>query len=311
MEDSLYISIGLVLLLGVVLFIYLTGNSKKEQKSTPITTPNKTNNTATSVANNTTPQPSNAGDTSSQRTSRIQVQARTRPADSSVQESNYKSNGQIVIKSSQKRITQISESAFLEHIEANNYVELGIDRLWMDTIISHIYLSEGCIIALDKMLKEENVNRRSVEMDGLIPEIGGFLLGKYMFSEASNQYQITLEQFVPIAPEKHDVYQIEFSTDSIVKELGGAQDKFPTLTLMGWFHTHPGHGLFLSKPDLNIHEGFFHEKYQVAMEIDSLSDNLDTGFFTNTKRGKVNNCLRERRNWFSWTHIEQEIGLIG
>ncbi|MEY4905180.1 MAG: hypothetical protein RLZZ292_2995, partial [Bacteroidota bacterium] len=53
------------------------------------------------------------------------------------------------------------------------------------------------------------------------------------------------------------------------------------------------------------------EKYQVAMEIDSLSDNLDTGFFTNTKRGKVNNCLRERRNWFSWTHIEQEIGLIG
>ncbi|MEY4904561.1 MAG: hypothetical protein RLZZ292_2376, partial [Bacteroidota bacterium] len=265
MEDSLYISIGLVLLLGIVLYIYLTGNSKKEQKSTPITTPNKTNNTATSVANNTTPQPSNASDTSSQRTNRIQVQARTRPADSNVQESNYKSNGQIVIKSSQKRITQISESAFLEHIESNNYVELGIDRLWMDTIISHIYLSEGCIIALDKMLKEENVNRRSVEMDGLIPEIGGFLLGKYMFSEASNQYQITLEQFVPIAPEKHDVYQIEFSTDSIVKELGGAQDKFPTLTLMGWFHTHPGHGLFLSKPDLNIHEGFFHEKYQVAM----------------------------------------------
>ncbi len=308
MEDSFYVSIGLVLLLGIAFFIYWNGNRKKETPS--ITTPNKTNYAATNVvANNTTSQQSDVGEPI--RTSRIQVQARTRPADSSVQESNYKSNGQIVIKSRKQRMAEISEHAFLEHIETNNYVELGIDRLWTDSIISHIYLSEGCIIALDKMLKEENVNRRSVEMDGLIPEIGGFLLGKYMFSAASNQYQITLEQFVPITAEKQDAYQIEFSTDSIVRELGGAQHKFPDLTLMGWFHTHPGHGLFLSKPDLNIHEGFFHEKYQVAMEIDSLSDNLDTGFFTNTKRGKVNNCLRERRNWFSWTHIEQEIGLIG
>jgi proteasome lid subunit RPN8/RPN11 len=307
MEESLYISIGLVLLLLVVIFLYLNGNKKNTKHSTPAT-PNNSNSAATTIAAVSNAETNDAKEKPN--SSRIQVQARTRPADSSAQEGTYVSNGKIVIKSTQKRITQVSEEKFSAQIEANNYVELGIDTLWIDSIISHIYLSEGCIIALDKMLKEENVNRRSVEMDGLIPEIGGFLLGKYTFSDATQQYRITLEQFVPIAPEKHDVYQIEFSTDSIVKELGGAQDKFPNLTLMGWFHTHPGHGLFLSKPDLNIHEGFFHEKYQVAMEIDSLSSNLDTGFFTNTKRGKVNNSLHERRNWFSWTHIEQAIGLV-
>ena len=64
---------------------------------------------------------------------------------------------------------------------------------------------------------------------------------------------------------------------------------------------------FLSKPDLTIHEGFFQEPYQFAMEIDSLTENLDTAFFTRDKNGNINNQdrLLPGVQWFSWTDIEK------
>ncbi|MCB0630861.1 MAG: hypothetical protein KDD15_14040, partial [Lewinella sp.] len=62
------------------------------------------------------------------------------------------------------------------------------------------------------------------------------------------------------------------------------------------------------KPDLRIHDSFFREHYQFAMEIDSLTNGLDTGFFTRMSDGKVNN----RRNlipgtpWYSWIDTGKE-----
>lgn len=84
------------------------------------------------------------------------------------------------------------------------------------------------------------------------------------------------------------------------------QDLFPELVVVGWFHTHPGHGLFLSPPDLNIQK-HFREPYQFAMEIDSLTENLDTGFFTRRSNGDMNNTehLRPGARWFAWTEIEK------
>jgi hypothetical protein len=88
-------------------------------------------------------------------------------------------------------------------------------------------------------------------------------------------------------------------------ELADVQDNFPNLETIGWFHTHPGHGLFLSQPDLRIHEGFFRQPFQVAMEIDTLSPNLDTAFFTRSQSGAINNTnLRIADGWFRWYDIQ-------
>jgi len=53
--------------------------------------------------------------------------------------------------------------------------------------------------------------------------------------------------------------------------------KFPDRAIVGWYHSHPGFGIFLSEYDIFIHENFFREPFQVAWVFDPHSD--DEGCF--------------------------------
>jgi proteasome lid subunit RPN8/RPN11 len=217
----------------------------------------------------------------------------------------------LVIKSHKKMSVQgnksiPTEADFALLLNTGHYFQFSLNRLWQDTVLSDLYFSKNSILNLDAFLRTQYVHELS-EKEGSIPEIGGFLLGKHYRSEEEGRYRVLVEEFVPVMPHSNNVYKLEFSTSGIVQELGMAQEKFPDLTLVAWFHTHPGHGLFLSSPDLTIHEGFFKEEYQFAMEIDSLKENLDTGFFTRQKNGSMNNAanLDAQAAWFSWRTVEQ------
>jgi proteasome lid subunit RPN8/RPN11 len=52
------------------------------------------------------------------------------------------------------------------------------------------------------------------------------------------------------------------------------EQKYPDSKIVGWFHTHPGLGIFLSHYDLFIHRNFFKEPWQVAIVIDPLNDKM-------------------------------------
>ncbi len=44
--------------------------------------------------------------------------------------------------------------------------------------------------------------------------------------------------------------------------------KFPDMKYLGWYHSHPDFGIFLSSMDLFIHENFFNAPHQVALVVD-------------------------------------------
>jgi proteasome lid subunit RPN8/RPN11 len=46
----------------------------------------------------------------------------------------------------------------------------------------------------------------------------------------------------------------------------------PELSIVGWYHSHPGFGVFLSEYDIFIHENFFSGAHQVAWVFDPHSD---------------------------------------
>ncbi len=45
--------------------------------------------------------------------------------------------------------------------------------------------------------------------------------------------------------------------------------RYPDTRIVGWYHTHPGFGVFLSSMDTFIQENFFSEPYQVAVVIET------------------------------------------
>ena len=53
--------------------------------------------------------------------------------------------------------------------------------------------------------------------------------------------------------------------------------QFPGEVILGWHHTHPNFGIFLSGYDLFIHQHFFSEYWQIALVVDPLRNEF--GFF--------------------------------
>ncbi|MGI6248766.1 MAG: metal-dependent protease of the PAD1/JAB1 superfamily [Acutalibacteraceae bacterium] len=63
--------------------------------------------------------------------------------------------------------------------------------------------------------------------------------------------------------------------------------KYPDKKIVGWIHTHPDFGVFLSEYDKFIHENFFSEDYQIAYVVDPVQDVEVFFFWIN---GKLERC---------------------
>lgn len=61
-------------------------------------------------------------------------------------------------------------------------------------------------------------------------------------------------------------------------------EMYPELRIVGWFHTHPGFGIFLSSWDLFIQEHFFNLPWQIAYVVDPVAQT--SGFFR-WERGSI------------------------
>lgn len=75
----------------------------------------------------------------------------------------------------------------------------------------------------------------------------------------------------------HQSGSVTFKSETwnfIHSELGGL---YPTKKIVGWYHTHPGFGVFLSGMDTFIHENYFNLPWQPAYVYDPMAE--QDGFF--------------------------------
>lgn len=49
------------------------------------------------------------------------------------------------------------------------------------------------------------------------------------------------------------------------------ESEYPESQIVGWYHSHPGFGIFLSEDDLFIHHNFFSNPSQVALVVDPVA----------------------------------------
>ncbi len=192
-------------------------------------------------------------------------------------------------------ITNISE------VSLNAYTEINLSDQWDESFVKSCYISKKAITDIYSVCREE---QRKKGKEGKAPEIGGFLIGKYLKYEGDKEiYDLFIESYLqPSETEHQDIYQIRFGTKAM-HELDNVLHQSQELALVGWFHTHPGHGPFLSQPDLNIHNGTFTAKHQIAIVIDPYN-NYDTGIFTRYQNPDMKNLSsvnnKGQKKWFSW-----------
>ncbi|MCI0341584.1 MAG: Mov34/MPN/PAD-1 family protein [Planctomycetales bacterium] len=106
-------------------------------------------------------------------------------------------------------------------------------------------------------------------------EVGGLLLGFHGVDEGREFAELTA--FLPAGAAQGGPAHVVFTHDAFAA-LEKARDALdPSLAVVGWHHTHPGYGVFLSDADRFLHTRFFPFPWQAALVVDPVRREL--GFF--------------------------------
>lgn len=125
----------------------------------------------------------------------------------------------------------------------------------------HMYLERAFINEDANDLMQEHADI------GSPMEIGGFLLGRPCIHKDSYYVWITGIVEGDCISSKTHVTIKETTYDRIWDEL-----EHKRLIIVGWYHTHPGFGIFLSGTDVRTCKTYYNNPYQIAVVIDPINN---------------------------------------
>lgn len=108
-------------------------------------------------------------------------------------------------------------------------------------------------------------------------ELGGILLGKECLDDETGTPFVWVTKSLEAKHYENTQASFTYTHDSW-EEITRERDRLhPELDIVGWYHTHPDFGIFLSSHDLFIHRNFFAQPLQVAYVVDPIRQTR--GFF--------------------------------
>ena len=140
---------------------------------------------------------------------------------------------------------------------SHNVVQVVVKRSVLDAICEH------------------GLSRTDVEVCGVI--VGNCYRderGPFIYIEAMIQGEHS----------DNKVAQVTFTSETWNHIQDEMDQHFSGQRILGWYHTHPGFGIFLSAMDMFIHENFFNESHQLALVYDPVKG--EDGLFV-WRKGKA------------------------
>ena len=148
-----------------------------------------------------------------------------------------------------------------------NFITVGdVDR---DSV--QVYIKQDVYKRIEKFAKED-----------ISKEVGSILLGDYI--EDGDRKIVVISSYIEAKYTDASASTLTFTHktwDYVYKE---KEANYFGEKIVGWQHTHPGYGIFLSNYDIFIQENFFNLPWQIAYVVDPIADTR--GFFE-WKNGKV------------------------
>ena len=150
------------------------------------------------------------------------------------------------VKNSKKKALQ---PALTENMLPQNILPIG-DRVEEN---KNIYILQSVYKEIHKFTQNKTTN-----------ESGGTILEEF------GKTNIIISGFVEAKYCEATPTTLKFTHETweyVHKEI---EKKHPEKKIVGWIHTHPDFGIFLSEYDKFIHQNFFNEDYQVAYVVDPI-----------------------------------------
>lgn len=163
-----------------------------------------------------------------------------------------------------------NSTPIIENALPQNILPIG-ERVEED---KNIYISQPVYKEIHKFTQNKTTN-----------ESGGMLIGNVI--EEFGKINIIVNGFVEAKYCEATPTTLKFTHETweyVHKEM---DKKFSGQKIVGWIHTHPDFGIFLSEYDKFIQENFFKEDYQIAYVVDPIQDIEGFYFWIN---GKIERC---------------------
>lgn len=162
------------------------------------------------------------------------------------------------------------EKIVMENVLPQNILPMG-EHVEED---KNIYISQSAYKEIHNFTKNKLTN-----------ESGGMLIGNVI--EALGKTNIIIQGFVEAKYCEATPTTLKFTHETWEYVHGEIAEKFEDGQIVGWIHTHPDFGIFLSEYDKFIQENFFKEEYQVAYVVDPIQHIEGFYFWIN---GRIEKC---------------------
>lgn len=170
---------------------------------------------------------------------------------------------------------ELDVNPLIINVEALNHFKQSLNPYSLRKIeISRVYIEAQ---ALDNLKQHLESNLRV--------EQGGILFGNtYQDSELGTYVEITASIAAPatIGTGSH----LEFTSNSWLAIMDEAKANHPEANIVGWYHSHPNIGVFMSGTDMRTQQAFFYHDWSVSIVYDPVRQ--DIGFFLGKNAIKVN-----------------------
>lgn len=159
-----------------------------------------------------------------------------------------------------------------------------------DCLEAKLQLPDGCAlgssrtVVLQSVLNEIKEHGRS----SMYAEVCGVLVGSLCWD---GEPYLLIDGRIEGKHASHQSGSVTFTSetwDFIHEELSA---KYPERKIVGWYHTHPGFGIFLSNMDAFIHENFFSFPWEPAYVFDPQAETDGFFFRVGTELVKEDVCV--------------------
>lgn len=161
-----------------------------------------------------------------------------------------------------------------ENVDETLSVQLPMNFLTFGEIENDdvkVYIKQDVYKALEKLAASDTSK-----------ELGSIILGEYC--QEHGKTHVIISQYIEAKYTDASASTLTFTHETWDYVHAEHEKRYPDKKIVGWQHTHPNYGIFLSNYDMFIQENFFNLPFQVAYVIDPIQ-NL-RGFFQ-WKNGRI------------------------
>lgn len=138
-----------------------------------------------------------------------------------------------------------------------------------------IYIERNALAGIEEHLSSDKNN-----------ELGGVLTG-FNCKLHSGESFIIIKNYIKAGFTNSSVSRLTFTHQTWEQINNELESKFPDEIILGWYHSHPGHSVFLSDYDIFIQKNFFNLEFMVAYVFDPTITQRGFFFWNNDKIEKA------------------------